>query len=132
MALSSKLYRITEGNNFQNSLKNFTNQKAQIDDIQKAFNKLDRIGERSGRWLFQEKHLVRLGRTPSGNWKCKAYVAISAERLSSMKGARLYLAIKHEEHEVIPIQLCRKNRIAKGSQKDLPEAQEKKMFDDIE
>ena len=130
MELSSRFYRITEGSKFRQSLKDFDDTESQLRDIQKLFNRLDSIGQKSGRWLFQKKLFVHLGNTSRNSLKCKAYVPITSQRMSAMKGSRLYLAVKPKEQEVLLLQIIRKSKIAGGSKKDLSSKKEQSIFDE--
>ena len=127
---SSRLYHITEGSRFRRSLKDFPNSQEQ--DIQKWINRLDTIGENVNRWLFLKKVFVLIGKTPKGGMKCKGYIAISPEKLSATRGARLYLGMKNLEKEVIILRLIRKSQIASGSKTDVADSQANTYFADMD
>ena len=129
MAFSSKFYKIIEHERFSNILKKVSgNTDALTQDIQKLFKRFDTLAKKD-HWVFSINGVSFFHRSSKGYPLWKVNVPIRDERLSAKRGARLILAVKENENEIVLVALRRKTNIATGSKQDFTRKEKKDIAD---
>jgi len=129
----SVYYIIKITKRFELSLKKYFSKrefKSQEEDIQAVFDMLDKVSNYT-KWKRIARKLIELEKSKKGNSLCKAYIPITQRKKSSLRGARLFLAINDIDKKIFILDIIPKNIIAKGSKKDISLKKKKDIFENF-